>query len=342
MKSFARGFSDAPSRGVSMPSRSRPEDDALLHFFNESSDLLAIVSSTGQFKQLNPAWERALGWPVDALLGRTFHELVHPQDRPVTGTENENRVRCQEGSWRWLQWRTSPLAHRRDLYLIARDVTLLRALEEQVLTTLDEERDRVGRELHDGLCQDLAAIAAFSASLARTINPATTPQAAVARQIGSLLGEAIQHTRDFARGCTPLHLKETGLAVALTEFCRTTEARFKIKCRFQGSLDRQVTAASRRVHLYRIVQEAVGNAIMHGRAGRIEVSLGFHEDRGSLVILDDGRGLGEANEPHVGIGRYTMAYRARRIGATLEWQRRHPTGTAVVCVFPMPPPTPMS
>ena len=78
----------------------------------------------------------------------------------------ENRYHCKDGSWKWLQWTAAPLPGRQEIYAIARDVTLEKRLAKEVLTTLDGERERLGWELHDGLCQEMAGIAALSRTLA--------------------------------------------------------------------------------------------------------------------------------------------------------------------------------
>lgn len=352
----------------------QPAYEELLRFFNESSDLFCIAGFDGKFKRLNPAWHAELGWTLEELKARPFLDFVHPDDRLATLAEVdklatgaaticfENRYRCKDGSWKWLQWTASPLlTGRQEIYAIARDVTEQKRLEEEIVGTLDLERERMGRELHDGLCQNMAGIAALSATLARKLAPAAAPEAAAAREIGKLLGQSMQHARDLARGLDPLHLEGIGLAAALTDFCLNTEALFKITCRFHcvcsvQEIDCPVVhrtphcgfdceyrprklKANREVHLYRIAQEAVNNAIAHGRAKRIEVGLAFGNGRGTLAIRDDGVGIGEQLDGHAGIGLHTMSYRARLIGGSFELNRRAPRGTIVTCVFPLPPAT---
>src|SRR4029077_17870446 len=89
-------------------------------FFDMSVELLCIAGVDGYFKQLNPAWTKVLGWSLDELRARPFADLVHPDDRTLTGGEQqrlrlggtvmdfENRYLAKDGSYRWLSWRASP------------------------------------------------------------------------------------------------------------------------------------------------------------------------------------------------------------------------------------------
>ena len=270
-----------------------------------------------------------------------------PEDRPATLAEMhklatgadtitfENRYHCKDGTCKWLQWTARPLPGLQEVYAIARDVTRQRRLEQEILETMDRERERVGRELHDGVCQDLAAIAPSAASLARKLARAAAPESVEAREIGRLLHQSIRQARDLARGFNPVHLEAIGLMAALEDFCMNTEALFKVACTFRGEPYPPKLDVNREAHLYRIVQEAVNNAIAHGRGKRIEVHLAFEESEGSLAIMDDGVGIGSQCSDHPGIGLHTMAYRARLIGAWLEVNRRSPRGTVVTCVFPL-------
>ena len=324
-----------------------PAYEELLHFFNASPDLLCIAGFNGIFKRLNPAWQPVLGWRLAELQARPFLRFVHPDDQPATLAEMEklaagavtitfeNRYRCKDGSWKWLQWTSIPLPDRQEIYAIARDITDQKRLEAEIIQTLDRERERIGRELHDGLCQEMAGIGALSAALARKLSPASAPESAAAREIGKLLALSIRHARDLARGFIPLHREAIGLIPALADFCSNTEAIYKIRCRFHYAPSFPKLDPYKRSHLYRIAQEAVNNAITHGRASRIEVSLGCRSGQGTLTIRDNGIGLGDPLNSHPGIGLRTMADRARLIGTSFAVNRRTRPGTAVRCVFPL-------
>jgi PAS domain S-box-containing protein len=329
-----------------------PSHEELLHFFTESIDLLCVADFEGRFQRLNPAWQHVLGWTLEELTACQFLEFVHRDDLGATlavmtqlnagdkAISFENRYRCKDGSWKWLQWTAAPIPGRQEIYAIARDVSRRVQLEQEILETLDRERERMGRELHDGLCQNLAGIAALSASVARRLHPTDALESAVATEIGELLAQSIQQIRDLARGLEPIHLKAIGLETALADFCLNTEARFRIACKSDCGTCPSQPDVERDIHLYRIVQEAVANAITHGRAERVDISLVFKNNRGRLTILDDGDGICDADNRKHGIGLHTMAYRARQVGALLTVERHSPRGTIVSCEFAAPvPPT---
>ena len=110
--------------------------------FEHSAEMLCVADLDGRFRQLNPAWQRTLGWTADELLARPYIELVHPDDRGIThGAERDliqarevhefvNRYRCKDGSYRWLSWKSFPLPEEGLVFAVARDVTELRQAAE--------------------------------------------------------------------------------------------------------------------------------------------------------------------------------------------------------------------
>jgi PAS domain S-box-containing protein len=134
--------------------RKRMEEE-LDSFFRLSLDMLAVADFQGRFKQLNPVWERVLGWSREELMARPYIEFVHPDDREVTVREAAgltrgletlsftNRYQCADGSYRWLLWNsTSDLEHGR-IYAAARDITQQREAEEEIEKLNRELRRRV-------------------------------------------------------------------------------------------------------------------------------------------------------------------------------------------------------
>ena len=209
-------------------------------------------------------------------------------------------------------------------------------LERQMVTAVDRERARFGRELHDGLCQSLAGVAALSSALfARLARGPDATACALAAEITTRLSAAIGEARGMARGLGPDALGAGGLETALATLASTVGHVFPVSCTFAS--DPPVAGLLREVegHLFRIAQEAVSNAVIHGRARRINVSLRSEDGAGVLAVLDDGVGGVEAIHPR-GSGLRTMAQRARLIGASLNVRDRVGSGTAVICSFSCP------
>jgi PAS domain S-box-containing protein len=325
-------------------------------FFEQSFDLHCVASLDGYFTRLNPAWVAALGWPLEELRARPLVAFVHVDDREATlrdmaklsqcaGTLRfENRYACKDGSYRWLEWNARSVVDRGEIYATARDITGRKRFEREILEILDREKERLGRELHDGLCQTLAGISALSSTLSRKLArlgaPASTPdgQAAAAdaaAEITRLLNEAIGEARDMARGLGAVGLSEDGLETALETLALDVRHLFRASCTFAcdsplGRFDREAER-----HLFRIAQEAVNNAVAHGKAKRIEIRLGAKGGEGLLTVLDNGVGMPKSLRPPDGIGLHNMAYRARLIGGRIEIQRRSRGGTTVLCAFPL-------
>jgi signal transduction histidine kinase len=208
-------------------------------------------------------------------------------------------------------------------------------LEREIVEIADREKERIGRELHDGLCQSLAGIAALTSALSKSLAANAEPgPAAAADEIARLLFEAIGEARDLARAIGPIVPGGAGLHGGLETLARNVCRAHGISCSFVCDHSCFKLRRETEAHLLRIAQEAVRNAIAHGRADQIEISLECVDRSGLLSIRDNGVGLAEGHRSRGGIGLHTMEYRARAIGGSLTLALRPHGGTVVACAFP--------
>ena len=207
------------------------------------------------------------------------------------------------------------------------------AFEKEILEITESEQRRIGQDLHDDLCQHLAGIQLMGDVLQRDLWAKAKPEAEQAGLIAGRIRDAIAHPRMLARGLSPVALDSNGLTAALQELAENSGKLFQIKCEFR--FDSFVTVDDNAVatHLYRIAQEAVTNAVKHGRAKKVVIRLAESEDECSLTITDDGVGLPETSARDQGTGLRIMKYRAATIGASLEVRRAGEQGTRVSCSF---------
>ena len=137
-------------------------DDAALHFFTLSIDMLCIAGYDGYFKWLNPAWERVLGYSLRELTSSPFLEFVHPRDRAATTAEFqclttghstisiENRYRAKNGTYRWILWNATPFPEQQVIYAVARDVTERKHAEEALNRFFTSSPDMLSIVGYDG------------------------------------------------------------------------------------------------------------------------------------------------------------------------------------------------
>ena len=229
-------------------------------------------------------------------------------------------------------------AGHRLLHVILRDLSERRALEREVIEISTAEQARIGREIHDGVCQQLAAASLMIAALRRRIPSAENeqPWMATLRQVDTQLAQALLQARAIANGSAPVHADAQSLEHALRAMVASADEAQGVTCRFTyAARDLQLEQVVA-THVYRIAQEAVANALKHSRATRIEV--GFHAHASSFVlsVRDDGVGL-PATAPRWGqLGLSIMRYRAHLVGATLSLLRQPGGGTEVRCERTVP------
>ena len=206
-------------------------------------------------------------------------------------------------------------------------------LEVELLSAVEEERQRVGRDLHDDLCQQLGGLAMIASAVATHLkrkNAAKESQKV--EEIARLANATINSCRIIAQGLHPITLASRGLPAALEELAKRVPVTIKFVWPTTKRVELEPEVA---LHLYRIAEEAVSNAVKHGKAKRITIRLVTRAKTGEVVlsISDDGKGF-DAPLTTVGMGLGNMKYRASAIGGSLSVDTQPRKGTRVSCTLP--------
>jgi signal transduction histidine kinase len=209
----------------------------------------------------------------------------------------------------------------------------LRSMEQEIITVSEREQMRIGRDLHDGVCQYLVAIAYTAGLLKQDLQQEAPAKAATAGEIADLLQDAVVRTRDLARGLSPVDSDVDGLASALEELASSTSKLMGVSCSLIYPQSVSIPDNSQAIHLFRIAQEAVSNAVKHGHARTVIIALESTDYELSLRVSDDGIGFDPASIEKRGMGLNTMRYRAHMEGGHLDIESNSPTGTVVTCTI---------
>jgi len=206
-----------------------------------------------------------------------------------------------------------------------------RQLQEEYSEAVWQQQRVIAQELHDGLGQQLTGLGFMSQSLMEKLKD--SEEAKSAGRLTEGLKDALDHIRGLAKGVSPVAPESEGLRTALRQLAESTSETCRVPCRFDCPGNVLVDDNQVAVHLYRIAQEAVTNAVKHGRPSRISILLDSAPEGLRLEVIDDGIGMARKNGNSPGSGLRIMRYRAAAIGAALRVEDAPGRGTRVVCAL---------
>jgi PAS domain S-box-containing protein len=302
---------------------------------------------------VSPQIEEALGFSQSEWLEDPvrWYQQIHPDDKMRWSVEaaemflsgkplrSSYRVIARDGKTLWFQCEAKMIRHEDGrpwfIHGVGFDITERKSLEEAILEISSTEQRRIAQDLHDGLGQHLTGIAFMSKVLEEKLSDKSLPEASEAAKIVKMVNQAIENTRQLARGLHPVAAEPLGLMSALKKWSSEVEELFHIRCSFQCARPLSIGDPNLATHLYRIAQEAVNNAIRHGKSKNIVVGLSGRQGTGTLFIKDDGEGFPKKPIGQPGVGLSIMSYRADMVGGSVKVQPNEDGGITVTCVFPI-------
>jgi signal transduction histidine kinase len=212
-----------------------------------------------------------------------------------------------------------------------------RRLEQRMEAVSRLEREKLGRDLHDSLGQQLVAVSLLAASLKGGLAEGDTRRASEAARISDLARAVVQTARDMTQGLRPFDVREEGLKSALGRMAKETSELLGADCHFEDHQTPPIQDPEACTQLFWIAREATNNAIRHGKATAVTISLRMKDHRQSLTISDNGCGLPPDWETRAGVGLKVMKFRAAVLSGQIIIAPGQRQGTRVTCLFPVPP-----
>jgi len=314
----------------------REREERLRAVKDSVADAIILVDKDGLIQSVNPACERIFGYPADELIGHNVNMLMPSPYREehdsyiarylktgkttIIGQRRELTGCRKDGSNFPLELTVTEVDHLRLFTGVVRDLSEKRALEREVADVSAQEQERIGREIHDGIGQQLTGLNILAVSLRNELAAAGYSKESeklddMIRLLTALIGDA----RALARGLAPVAVSPRGLVDALKELADRVDKTMGVACSFkynQASLDlKNDTTATQ---IYRIVQETVNNSLKHAGASHIDIDLDVANDNINLAVRDDGKGFDLDAVQHTdGFGLRIMQYRAGILGGRL-------------------------
>ena len=306
------------------------------------------VNEAGLILQANLAAATLFAVERLTLIKQQISHFIFPEDQDIYYRfrkklfERDQSKACElrmlksDGTQFWANL-SATIAHDTEgisvFHIVLSDVSERKYLEDTLISVAEERQLSVGQELHDNLGQQIAAIGYQAKALEKLILALGGVDAAkIAASIATQAQNAVAQCKQLAQGLLPFEIEDNGLSASLQTLASRISITYWISCDFVCKNEVVIEDINLSLNLYRIAQEAAHNAIRHGHAKHLTVSLDAEEGKLCLSICDDGCGFagGEVKSAETpGMGIKIMQYRAKQIGATLELLLRPEGGTEV-------------
>lgn len=206
-----------------------------------------------------------------------------------------------------------------------------RRLEHELLEIAENERRRIGFDLHDDLGQKMTGLLMLAKALDNRLKQDKHRMADTAEQICTLVEEMMQHTHDLAKQFSAVDVQGDEICGMLKDLAVKAQRMFGIECEFILTGSAPVLSSEVVAQLYKIAQEAVSNGVKHGKASRVEIHMACEAKDVELVVQNDGEPYTPPQGAHGRLGLKIMSYRANMVGATVEIHGREHGGAVVRC-----------
>ena len=323
----------------------RQSEERIRLVFENVEDIISVHDEEGIFESVNKTTQ---GNSEDDVIGTSLFNLydenkaaeirIKYEKLKKTGVsfENEQSYAGPDGSTILYLAKFLAIFHDEKFFkaiVIIRDVTAERSKEQSVMNAVlrgqEQERKRLGAELHDGIGQVLSAIALQVSQIREEILEEDAKS--ITADLGSLndnLQEAIREVRNISHDLMPGVLESFGLKEAINQICSNLHDRSGINVMFDHvDLDKRYNQKLE-VNLFRVAQELLNNVQKHARCNKVFVSLIDHGDSVSLTVEDDGIGF-NVEEPSNGIGLSNVIYRINSISGQIDIESAQNSGTLV-------------
>ena len=292
-----------------------------------------LVLESGNVVYANPALAKILRAPAGTDMAepgsRKWLDAVGPaflQEWPEdTGTQSREiqvplpgetaPITLEVSAPQQISWRNAPAQ-----LCFIRDGTERRQLDQALSEIREQERCSIARDLHDGLGQQLTGLTFRLRALALNLAEKESPVAPLATEVAGLAQRALSQARDMAHGLAPVEIDPQGLVPALRHLAATISELFGVTCTFVLSGEPPTFPPAVANQLYRVTQEAVTNAIRHGRAKTIGLRLSSEGNTMLIAVTDNGSGLPAGFDPvkAAGMGLRIMRHRMDLVGGTIS------------------------
>ena len=289
-------------------------------------DVVMRMTVDGRFLDVFAADETRLAIPREEMIGRTVADFygeaaMSEQVRLSRLAIEAQQMQVTEYD---IEWRNGE-HHRMESRIVAsgpdevmvyvRDVTERASLDNEVTKHAERERGHLGAVLQDGLAQQLFGLKLIIAHCAEKVRHLDAELASNAVMAEQVVDQSIILARELARGLSPVP-EEESLFNLLLELCRNSMHVRGVQCRFDGQGLQREFGQTTKVHIFRIVQEAITNALRHGRPKLVEVSVRCSGESLEIEVTDDGAGL--SGDMKQGLGLRVVGFRARALGGEVE------------------------